>query len=715
VREGSSGSQGLALGIDIGGTFTDVVLAGPSGIRAVAKRLTTPSDPAEAAVRAVADALVEAGVSAGAVTRVVHGTTLATNAILERRGAEVAFVTTRGFASLLPLGRHARVEEERYDLSFVPPPSPVDPTRIFEVTERLDATGAVITDLDEDELESLAKHLSTMDLEAIAVCLLHAHTNGAHERRVAEVLGAVLGPDIDIVVSSEVWPEVREYERSTTTAMSAYVGPVMRRYLQVLEQRLADVGVTAPLHVMESAGGVMSAARAARRAVATIESGPAAGVIAARVVGSDHGAGDVIAFDMGGTTAKAALVTNGEPTITNQFFVGGKGSFGAKRSGTGVPIKTPTIDLAEVGAGGGSIAWLDDEDTLHVGPRSAGADPGPVWYGRGGTQPTVTDASVVLGYLDPRGFADAEQSGLRFDEAASRTAFDSLAARVGVSATRVAAAVHEIANATMAGAIHVVTVQRGIDPRGYVLVASGGASPLHGARVAERFGIDTVIVPPAGGVASAVGLLASDLRVDRIRSVQLDDGDIRADVLDTHFSELTNSALPDLAGSDDAGSDDDRVGILRSVDLRFRGQTHDITVPIPDGPIDASVIEHLRDDFVQRHRSAFGVGQPGPLELVNVRLRATVAVPPVSFSRATTNETAPRSSSRAAWDPAADALVDTPVMALSTLTVGDERTGPALIETPESTILVPSGWTARCSPAGAVILRRSSTVPTVGS
>ena len=369
-------SRPYALAADVGGTFTDVVLSGPDGRLHVAKALTTSGDPTTGILAGIRLVLDGAGVDPGAVGRVVHATTIATNAILERKGSQVAFVTTRGFRSMLALGRYARVEEDRFDIFFEPPQPPLPLTSCFEVSERVTAGGSVLVPLDEHGAQQVAARIAELGVDAVAVCLLHSYANPAHERRLADILRAALPAEVTIVASSEVFPELREYERSTTTLMSAYVGPLMTRYLGTLEQRLREIGITARVQVMESGGGVMSAELAGARAVATIESGPAAGVIASRMTGLALGRPDLISFDMGGTTAKACLIRGGQPDITREFHVGGKGSFGGRRAGTGVPIKLPAIDLAEVGAGGGSIAWIDEGGALRVGPRSAGSEPG---------------------------------------------------------------------------------------------------------------------------------------------------------------------------------------------------------------------------------------------------------------------------------------------------------------------------------------------------
>ncbi|MEU0568625.1 hydantoinase/oxoprolinase family protein [Nonomuraea sp. NPDC005983] len=664
--------MGYAIGVDVGGTFTDVVLRGPSGDVTVAKCLSTHDDPIAGIVTGVTRVLAD--LDPALVTRVAHATTLATNAILERTGVRVAFVTTRGFRSVVPLGRYARVEEDRYDLRFTPPPPPVAPGDCFEVDERVSARGEVLTPLDPGSVRRVAAEIAGRGITSAAVCLLHSYANPAHEREVAVILRASIP---NVVASSEVWPEIREYERATTTIMSAYIGPLMASYLSRLRARLAELGVTAPIHVMESGGGVISAELAARRAVATIESGPAAGVLAA----ASAGFRDVISFDMGGTTAKTCVVRDGRPEITHEFHVGGKGSFGGRRAGTGVPIKTPAIDLAEVGAGGGSIAWLDAAGALHVGPRSAGSSPGPACYGLGGAEPTVTDADLVLGYLS--------SASIPLSPSLAAKALDRLAGPLGVSRAEAAHAVHEIVSASMAAAVHVVTVQRGIDPRGFPLVAFGGAGPMHAARVAERFGIGTVVVPAHCGVASAAGLLASAPSTDRVLS-RLDAGDP-----EEVFASLERAAAGDLGVAlTDAG-----VRVSRSVDVRFRGQSHDLTVAwSPSRPV-------LESRFFARYAEVYGIDQRGETELVSYRVRLTLprapSAPPVSGSPGSAGPV----GTRPAYFAALGGYADVPVHTRDTL---DVLAGPGIVEDAESTIVVPPGWTARLGPDRAVRLLREA-------
>ncbi|NUS02413.1 MAG: hydantoinase/oxoprolinase family protein [Nonomuraea sp.] len=657
--------MGYAIGVDVGGTFTDVVLNGPDGTIAVAKCLSTHDDPIAGILTGVTRAL--GSLDPARVTRVVHATTLATNAVLERKGARVAYVTTKGFRAVVPLGRYARVEEDRYDLRFTPPPPPVAPGDCFEVDERVSARGEILIPLDPASVRRAALEIARRGIASAAVCLLHSYAEPAHERRAAAILREHVP---HVVTSSEVWPEIREYERATTTIMSAYVGPLMASYLTRLRERLAAIGISAPVHVMESGGGVVSAELAARRAVATIESGPAAGVLAAAMAGPP----DVISFDMGGTTAKACVVRGGRPEITHEFHVGGKGSFGGRRAGTGVPIKTPAIDLAEVGAGGGSVAWLDLAGTLRVGPRSAGSSPGPACYGLGGSEPTVTDANLVLGYLS--------SASIPLSPPLAAKALDGLAGPLGVSREAAAHAVHEIVSASMASAVHVVTVQRGIDPRGFTLVAFGGAGPMHAARVAERFGIATVLVPAHCGVASAAGLLAGALSTDRVLS-RLDAGDP-----EPIFRTLAAEAAADL------GLPASELRVTRSVDVRFKGQSHDLTLEWTPSR------DRLASRFFARYARVYGIAQEGEIELVGYRVRVTAPAPvtPGVQPRSVTGAAPGR---RRAYFPEAGGYTDVPVHTRETVA---DLAGPAVIEDAGSTIVVPPGWRAALDAGHAVRL-----------
>jgi N-methylhydantoinase A len=694
------------VGVDVGGTFTDVVLAGGDGRTVVRKVLTTHEDPRVGVAEGLRLVLDDAGVGPGDVARVVHGTTLATNVILERKGGRIAFLTTEGFGDMLRLGREARVEDDRYDLFFTTPAPPVTHELTFEVAERLTAAGDVRVALTPEHAAEVAARVAAAAPDAVAICFLHAYADRSHEDLMAAACRDALG-DAFVVTSAEVWPEIREYERAMTTFMCAYVGPVMAAYLDGLEARLAELGVRCPIEVMESSGGVMSARLAARRPVYTVESGGAAGVIAAGLVGRLLDADEVISFDMGGTTAKAGIVREGRPDVTHDFQVGGKGSFGGTRPGTGFPVKIPVVDLAEVGAGGGSIAWVDAGGALRVGPRSAGSVPGPACYGRGGTEPTVTDANLVLGYLNPAGLAGGVELSV---DAAERALRDGVAGPLGLDVAAAARGVHEIVNANMAAAIRVVTVQRGIDPRGFTLVGFGGAGPMHVARLAATFGITRVAVPWAAGVASAVGLVGSDLGVDRVRTRVIDLGaagppeDVAA-LVESIYAELEAECRAELG----AGG---RTTVTRSLDARYRGQAHQLGMPAGDGPLEPADLGALPKRFREHYHRTYGIDLDAPVQLVNFRVRVTrlVEKPPSVPAPVVGGPVDPLPAlvgERSAHFAEAGGFVTVPVYGWPDLPVGAELAGPAIVEGRDTTIVVPPGHRASVDRWRNVLLARS--------
>ncbi len=680
-------------GVDVGGTFTDVVLGTDDGRTFVRKLLTTHADPRDAVVEGLRLALADAGAAPDDLVRIVHGTTLATNVILERKGGRIAFVTTDGFGDLLRLGRDARVEDDRYDLWFTTPQPPVERSLTFEVAERTLADGTVRQRLEPAEADRVAAGLAAARPDAVAICFLHAYADPANEAAMAEACRRAL-PGTFVAASSEVWPEVREYERAMTTFMCAYVGPVMTTYLSGLRQRLVDLGIACPVEVMESSGGVMSAEAASRRPVYTVESGGAAGVVAAGALSRSLGADRVLSFDMGGTTAKAGIVTDGAPGLTHDFQIGGKGSFGGTRPGTGFPVKIPVVDLAEVGAGGGSIAWVDPAGSLRVGPRSAGSVPGPACYGRGGTDATVTDANLLLGYLNPDGLA----GGVSLSRAAAEDALGrAVAEPLGVDLVDAAWAVHEVANAAMAAAIHVVTVQRGLDPRDFVMVGFGGAGPMHVARLAQSFGIATVAVPWAAGVASALGLVSADLSVDRVRTRVTALVPEEADDVEARFVALEQECRAELGA-------EGRTTVARSVDARHRGQAHQITVPLLPGAVTAAAVPELIERFREHYRDAYGVQLDTPVELVNLRVRLTrlVEKPPAPVAGAPV-----AGGSQVGTRPARFAdvgTVEAPVHRWERMGPGDSLVGPCLVDGTDTTVVVPPGHRAEVDARGDLVL-----------
>jgi N-methylhydantoinase A len=692
------------LAVDIGGTFVDVALAAPGGT--VTAKVLGGARPLDAVAAGVAEVLERGGVHAADVGRVLHATTLATNAVLERRGALTAFVTTAGFGDMLALGRQGRSGVDRYDLWAVPTEPLVPRERCVEVRERMTASGVPALALDPAEAAAVARAVAATRPEAVAVCLLHAYANPAHERAVAEALRAEL-PGALVVASHEVWCEPREYERASTTVVSAYVGPVLAGYLAEFSGCMAALGIDAPVYVLDSSGGLMSPESAARLAVRTVESGPAAGVLTAAAVARAAGRPDAVAFDMGGTTAKAGVVHGGEPTVTRDFQVGGQASAGGRQGG--VPVKIPTMDLAEVGSGGGSVAWVDASGALRVGPRSQGADPGPACYGRGGTLPTVTDADLVLGYL---GDAPLAGGSLPVDRAAAEAAFDRLGAELGVDRIGAAAAVFDVANLSMGYAIHVVTVQRGLDPRRFVLVATGGAGPVHAARVAERFEVDTVVVPEHSGAASATGLLQAVVAAERVaalpRAVQLGPpapGPGDAALIDALCAAVEEQLVADLSLRSGAR-------VERSVLARYRGQAHELAVRLSAGQVDDGALAAAGAALRDLHHERYGTRPTGPVEAVGVLVRVAEhprgrdqAPGPARFAGAGPAMAASEGT-RPVWLAELGGWVDLAVYRRQGIAPGAQLQGPAVVEEPGSTVLVPPGWSARVDVGHRLVLHR---------
>ncbi len=676
------------LGVDVGGTFTDVVLAGSDGAIETEKVVTTPADPLVGVTRGIDELLSRTGVRGSDITRIVHGTTLATNVVLERRGSRVALVTTEGFGDLLQLGRESRVEDERYDLFFSVPDPPVERHLTFEAPERVRFDGTVERALTADAAAAVARQVAAESPDAVAVCLLHSYAHPSHEQLLASALREQL-PSAFVTASSEVWPELREYDRAMTTTLCAYVGPVMTGYVSRFEAALRECGIHCAVEVMDSSGGVMSATRAAAVPIATIESGGAAGVMAAALVGRWLHEERVVSFDMGGTTAKTGVVRAGRPDVTYDFQVGGRGSFGSRRVGSGLPVKLPVVDLAEVGAGGGSIAWVDAGGAVRVGPRSAGASPGPACYGWGGTDPTVTDADVVLGYLG----ADRLAGGVHLQPDLARKALErAVAEPLGVDVATAARLVHDVVNVNMAAAIRVVTVQRGIDPRDFTFVGFGGAGPVHLARLAQAFGVRRVAVPWAAGVGSALGLLATDMSVERARTAVIDLGGAEPARVEAIFTALEREACREL------GIDPSQEPVVeRHADLRWVGQSHQLTVPLAPSTFGTEELAALPAEFSRAYRTAYGIDGAGEVQLVTARVRVVRVVdkitPPAPDAYpAPSWPEAPRH--RDVWFSEEDRFAPTPVHDWPELRPGHRVAGPALVEGPDTTVVVPPGFTA---------------------
>jgi N-methylhydantoinase A len=683
------------IGVDIGGTFTDVALVDEaSGRIGLVKLLTTPDDFSRAVIAGLTAGIEREAVDPGEVALLAHATTIVTNALFEKKGARTGLVTTRGFRDLLELRRSSRAD--LYDL-FQDPPDILVPRRWrFEITERIGAAGEVVTPLAENEIDGIIAAIRAAGLESVAVALLFPFLNDTHERRLGERLRAAL-PGVSIYLSCEILPEIREFERISTTAVCAYVGRLLAAYLDRLQDAASGLGLP-PLYVMGSSGGMVDVAEALRMPAMVVESGPAAGVVAARLAGAQLGIANLISFDMGGTTAKASLIADGEITVTAEYEVGGGA---AKRwlQGTGHPVRVPVIDLAEVSAGGGSIAWVDPGGALRVGPESAGAMPGPAAYGRGGVRPTVSDADIVLGWLDREALLGGD---LPIDaEAAERAIAREIAAPLGLSVAEAAAKIVEIVNANMAEALRIVSVERGHDPQDFALIAFGGAGPVHAAFLAAELGVGEVIVPPAPGAFSALGLVASDVKREYSRTLY---ADLRT--VEPARVAAALDAMAEAAGMmlEAARVPPERRILRHQADLRYRRQAYELTVPMDDGPITRETLDAVAASFHERHRRTYGHANPNEaVQLVNLRLTALGRSPELIL-RQQRGVSRPRRE-RSAWF-AETGFAPCPVHWRDGLEPGMSLTGPAIVEAVDATIVVPPGWRALVDPSGYLRLRR---------
>jgi N-methylhydantoinase A len=688
------------IGVDIGGTFTDVVLADETtGAVSVVKVSTTPRDFAQGVMDGLQAAIRARGVPPAQVGWLAHATTVVTNALLQARGARTALITTRGCRDVLELRRSARAS--LYDLFQDGPAVLVDRHHRLEVTERIDAQGQVVEPLDLGDVDAAIDFIRRHRIEAVAVCLLFSFLDDRHERAIGERLRRAL-PDLPVFLSSEVLPEIREFERTSTTAVCAYVGPILTSYLARLEDAVRGMGLPAPW-VMGSSGGVFSVAEGLRMPAMAVESGPAAGVIAAALVGRQRGLGNLISFDMGGTTAKASLIERGEIKTTSEYEVGGGGNVRRWLHGTGHPIRVPVIDLAEVSAGGGSIAWIDPGGVLRVGPESAGAEPGPVCYGQGGVRPTVTDADLVLGYLNPVALLGG---ALPVDVGRAREAIASQIAKpLGLGVVEAAAGIVNVVNAGMAGALRIVSVERGYDAREFTLVAFGGAGPVHAARLAQELDIRRVLVPPIPGGFSALGLVATDVRRDYVRTFYAALADVAPGDVAAAYAAMETEAYQMLRR---AGVPEARWDVSRAADCRYPRQAYELTVPVAAGAVTRETLGGLARDFHARHRATYGHASPDePVQCVNLRVAAVGRLTPLELGRApVAAPTAAAPSSRPVYFEETG-LVSCPVLAREALAPGAAQAGPLIVESPDTTVVVPPTWRLSVEPGGLIALERT--------
>ena len=677
------------IGVDIGGTFTDFLLLDDrDGSLAIGKTLTTPDAPARAVISGITELLETNGVRPDQIAQVVHGTTLVTNALIERKGAATGLLTTKGFRDAVEIGR-----EHRYDLYdlFIDLPAPLVPRdRRLELDERMLSDGSVLTPLSDDDVLARIDALREGGVEAVAVSLLHSYQNPAHEQRVGALL-AEHAPELIVSLSSDVVPEIREFERASTTIANVYARPVVSRYLKDLEASLRDLGLDAPLFIMLSSGGLCTVETAERFPIRLIESGPAAGALAAAHSGRQTGRPSLLSFDMGGTTAKACLIDDGQPLLSPEFEVNRVYRF---KKGSGLPIRVPVIELIEIGAGGGSIARVDTLGLLKVGPDSAGASPGPACYGRGGTQPTVTDADLLLGYLDPAFFLGGTMT---LDRGAAEAALGRLGEAFGADPLAAAWGVHQVVNEQMASAARMHAIEQGKDPRDYPMFAFGGAGPVHAYHVAEILGCAEVIVPFGAGVGSTIGFLVAPFAFDFVRSYV---GKLRtldwAEV-NRRFDEMEADGRAVLAT---VGVGSDAVAIERFAELRYVGQGHEVQIPIPAGLLDEGSVGEIESSFDVEYRRLYGRTATGnPLEAMTWRVVATLpnssmveaeAVGPVVESAAPLPD-----RHRDVYLPERGELAPVPVYRRGDLPLGATLSGPAIVEERESTIMVGSRGAVR--------------------
>ena len=690
-----SESAGYRLGFDIGGTFTDFVLVDPASQSLhLHKCLTTPEDPSVGAMEGMAEMLGRLDVPFADITQIVHGTTLVTNAIIERRGCRLGFLTTRGFRDILEMGT-----EQRYDIHdlFLRFPEPLAPRRRRrEIDERIDSAGQVVRPLDPAQAREEIRALLDDGVEAIAVCLLHAYKNPDHEAALRELIREA-APDMPVSLSSRVHPELREYGRSSTTAANAYVQPLMGAYVDRLVTALADRGFAGRFHMIQSSGGLTTPETAVDFPVRFIESGPAGGARATAFIGAGIAAPDILSFDMGGTTAKACLIQEGQPDVSAMLEAGRVHRF---KRGSGLPVHAPVIDMIEIGAGGGSIARLDELGLLKVGPESAGASPGPACYGAGGTTPTVTDANLLLGYLDADFFLGGRMS---LDTGAAERAMAPLAASLGVTPLEAAWGIFDLVAENMAGAARVHIVEKGRDPRRYAMVAMGGAGPVHAGRVARKLGISEIVVPPASGAASALGMLASPVEFEMSRSLpmlleQAERDRVEQERVEQAYASMAGECRRRVEAAGGAGP----LEIERLADMRLQGQMHEITVPVPDGPLDAAATATLAERFRGAYERLYTHLYDGArIEIINLRLRCSAAAPGLETAR---EDTASGSSMlkgyRPAYDPDSGSMVESAVYDRYALPSGVTVAGPAIIEEREATTIVPQGARAVIDDAG---------------
>ena len=687
----------MRVAVDIGGTFTDAVLASENGdVLASAKTLTTHSDPVDGAIEGVSRMMADNGHSFDEVTGFIHGTTLAANALIEKRGARVASITTEGFRDILEIGYERRYSQ--YDISLEKPQRLVPRERSFTIRERMSVEGKVLIELDDSGIDPLLRNLDECSAEAVAICFLHSYVNPAHERRIGDVLNK-RRPGLAITISSEVSPEAREYDRLSTTVANAYILPLMQSYLHRIGDRFASEGLRCPVLMMTAGGGMCSIATASRFPIRLVESGPAGGAVLATKVAADMNLGEVLSFDMGGTTAKLCLIDNAQPQTSRQFEIARAERF---IKGSGMPVRIPAIEMIEIGAGGGSIAEVDRLGRLRVGPRSAGSEPGPAAFCRGGTEPTVTDGDIVLGFIEPSTFGDG-MIAINTDE--SKRAVDrSIASKLETDTETAADGVCRIADESMSSAGRMHAAESGKDLGRRTMIAFGGNGPLHAGRVARNAGIRRIVVPPNPSVGSAVGFLHAPVKFEIVRSRYSLLDELETEAINSLFKEMIREARDFVR----QGARRLPIETRRSAFMRYSGQGHEIEIEVPDRPLDENDKQPLTKAFESEYRAQFSRPVPGmKIEILNwavtVSSHRTIS-PPARMEPRFAKFTPARS--KKIFCDIDGAWKDSALIERADLTPGDCIDGPALITEPQTTTLVSEDFAAHVDALGNLVLIR---------
>lgn len=674
----------IKIAVDTGGTFTDICLLNEdTGELSVTKVSSTPDNPALAVIAGLLKITNMCAAQPSWVDLVLHGTTVATNALLERMGARAALITTAGFRDVLYIGRQNR--PSLYDFRILKPPPLIPRRHTYEVSERVLHTGEARTPLDEEQVRVIARNLRSKGFTSVAVCLLHSYANPYHESRIKEIFEEE-HPGAFMTLSSEILPEFREYERACAAAINALVRPKIDYYLGNLEGGLRENGISGNLLIMHSGGGMITSSRARSESARTVLSGPAGGVLAGMHLGRKTGLKNIITLDMGGTSTDVCLIRDGEPGYTSEGEIGG------------YPLRLPMIDMHTIGAGGGSIAWLDSGGALRVGPRSAGADPGPACYGLGGTEPTVTDANLLLGRINPRSaLGDKKEldTGL-----AMRSIEEKIARPLGLKAEAAAEGILKVVNANMVRAIRLVSVRRGHDPREYALMCFGGAGPLHGASLARDLDMAKVVIPRYPGVTSALGMLWADVRLDFSRTFLAPVNSVTLERLCGQYAVMEREGTARLK---DEGFDENRITLVRQADLRYAGQSYEITLPLPGGPLSENELEQIKRSFHAAHEREYGWRrEEAEVELVNLRLAALGSLPKAGEPPASirSGEPEPYGFRKVYFE----GFINTPVYRREDLAPGFSIRGPAVVEQDDSTTLLYPGMAGKCDRYGNLII-----------